>query len=80
MGPRPVVSYEVERYLGVKAAKILSIRPGLTGLWQISGRSDVCYATRIRMDEQYVDSRSLMMDVKIIAKTIPSMFFSNGAY
>lgn len=80
VGPRPVVQYELERHLGIKASKILSIRPGLTGLWQVSGRSDLSYANRIRMDEQYVESHSMMMDLIIITKTIPSMFFSNGAY
>jgi exopolysaccharide production protein ExoY len=58
----------------------LSIRPGLTCLWQVSGRSDVSYNRRIQLDEQYVDSHSLLLDLKIIAKTIPSMFFSRGAY
>lgn len=80
VGPRPVVQYEITKHLGPKAAKILSIRPGLTGLWQVSGRSDTCYSKRIKMDEQYVDSQSILLDLKIIAKTIPSMFFSKGAY
>lgn len=80
VGPRPVVRDEVTKHIGHKAAKILSIRPGLTGLWQVSGRSDTSYANRIKMDEEYVDSRSLYLDIKIIAKTIPSMFFSKGAY
>lgn len=80
VGPRPVVHYEVTKHLGPKAAKILSIRPGLTGLWQVSGRSDTSYANRIKMDEQYVDSQSIYLDIKIIAKTIPSMLYSKGAY
>lgn len=80
VGPRPIVQYEVSRHLGIKAAKILSIRPGLTGLWQISGRSDTSYAYRIKMDEQYVDSQSLYLDIKIIVKTIPSIFCPRGAY
>lgn len=80
VGPRPVVQYEVERHLGIKAAKLLSIRPGLTGLWQVSGRNDLSYATRIKMDEQYVDTQSMLLDLKIIGKTIPSMFISKGAY
>jgi exopolysaccharide production protein ExoY len=80
VGPRPVVRYEITRHFGHKATKILSVRPGLTGLWQISGRNDTGYAYRIKLDEQYVDSRSFYLDVKIIAKTIPRMFFSKGAY
>lgn len=79
-GPRPMVQHEITKHLGPKAAKILSIRPGLTGLWQISGRSNVSYAIRIKMDEQYVDEHSMYLDIKIIAKTIPNMFFSKGAY
>jgi len=81
VGPRPVVQEEIDKYLGAKAYKILSIRPGLTGLWQVSGRSDVtCYTTRIQLDEAYVDNHSLLLDVKLVAKTVPAMLFSKGAY
>jgi undecaprenyl-phosphate galactose phosphotransferase len=81
VGPRPVVKEEVEKYLGVRAAKILSIRPGLTGLWQVSGRSDIsCYQKRLALDEQYIENQSLLLDVKLITKTIPVMLFSKGAY
>lgn len=81
VGPRPVVQEEIDKYLGIKAYKILSIRPGLTGPWQVSGRSDItCYHTRIQLDEAYVDNRSLLLDVKLVAKTVPAMLFSKGAY
>lgn len=81
VGPRPVVKEEVEKYLGLKAPKILSIRPGLTGPWQVSGRSNItCYQKRVELDEFYVDNHSLLLDVKLIAKTIPVMLFSKGAY
>ncbi len=81
VGPRPVIKEEVNKYLGVKAAKILSIRPGLTGLWQVSGRSDIeCYKKRTELDEYYVDHQSLLLDLKLIAKTIPAMLSSKGAY
>lgn len=90
VGPRPVVHAEVVKHLGVKAAKILSVRPGLTGIWQVSGRSDTSYSTRIQLDEKYVDHvhrRSYLLaldliafDLKLIAKTIPSMISSKGAY
>lgn len=80
VGPRPVVQVEVTEHLGVKAYKILSIRPGLTGIWQVSGRSDTSYQTRIKFDEEYVDTHSFMLDIKLIAKTIPSMISSRGAY
>lgn len=81
VGPRPVVREEVEKYFGMKAYKILSIRPGLTGLWQVSGRSDInCYQKRIALDEYYVDNQSLALDIKLIGKTIPAMIQSKGAY
>jgi exopolysaccharide production protein ExoY len=81
VGPRPVVQEEVDKYLGTKAYKILSIRPGLTGPWQVSGRSDItCYVTRIQLDEAYVDNRSFLLDVKLVVKTVPAMLFSKGAY
>jgi exopolysaccharide production protein ExoY len=81
VGPRPVVKEEVEKYFSVKAYKILSIRPGLTGPWQVSGRSDIqCYQTRIQLDEHYVDNLSFLLDLKLIIKTVPAMVFSKGAY
>lgn len=81
VGPRPVVQEELLKHYQSKTAKILSIRPGLTGIWQVSGRSDItCYKKRIELDEFYVDNRSLLLDLKLIAKTIPAMIFSKGAY
>ncbi len=80
VGPRPVVHAEMVSHFGIKAGKILSIRPGITGIWQVSGRSDTCYNTRVMLDEKYVDQRSMMLDLKLIAKTIPSMIVSKGAY
>ncbi|MBA3816743.1 MAG: sugar transferase [Parachlamydiaceae bacterium] len=80
VGPRPVVHEEIIRHYGPKAYKILTIRPGLTGIWQVSGRSNTGYEKRILLDEQYVDTRSFGLDVKLIAKTIPSMISAKGAY
>lgn len=80
VGPRPVVKEEIEKYYCLKAHKILSIRPGLTGPWQVSGRSNESYEERIRLDEYYVDHPSFMYDLKLIAKTIPAMLFAKGAY
>jgi exopolysaccharide production protein ExoY len=81
VGPRPVVQAEVNKYFGVKAYKILSVRPGITGPWQVSGRSNIeCYQKRIELDEYYVDNQSLLLDIKLIAKTIPAIVFSKGAY
>ena len=80
VGPRPVVQEEVIQYLGAKAVKILSIRPGLTCIWQVSGRNDTSYNKRIELDEKYVDNHSMLLDITLIAKTIPSMILSKGAY
>lgn len=81
VGPRPVIKEEIDKYFGVKAYKILSIRPGLTGPWQVSGRSDISsYEKRIQLDEHYIDTHSFLGDLKLIAKTIPAMLFSKGAY
>jgi undecaprenyl-phosphate galactose phosphotransferase len=66
--------------MGNKAAKILSIRPGITGLWQVSGRSDMSYAQRLKYDENYVDTHSLLLDLKLVLKTLPAIFSRRGAY
>jgi undecaprenyl-phosphate galactose phosphotransferase len=80
VGPRPAVHEEIVKHYGMKAAKILSIRPGITGIWQVSGRNDVPYPTRIKMDEKYVDHHSISLDIKLIFKTIPKMINTKGAY
>lgn len=80
VGPRPVVRKELDEFYGSKAAKVLSLRPGLTGIWQVSGRSDTSYATRVLLDESYVDNQSLLLDIKLICKTLPAMISSKGAY
>lgn len=79
VGPRPVVDEELNLY-DVHAVYYLSTRPGLTGLWQISGRNDVSYETRIAFDTQYVQNWSLIQDVLIIAKTVPAVCLSRGSY
>lgn len=81
VGPRPIVEEEVQKFFGEKAALIWQIRPGLTGLWQISGRSDIKdYQKRVSLEEFYVKSRSFWLDLKIIAKTVAIVFFPRGAY
>lgn len=80
VGARPVVEEEIVKHFSDKAQKIFSIRPGITGLWQISGRSDTSYCKRIALDEYYADHRTFLMDLKIIALTIPSIFSKKGAY
>lgn len=81
VGPRPVVKDEVERY-GHYADRVLSIRPGITGLWQVSGRNDIPYPRRVQIDLHYVSHRNFGMDLWIIIKTIGVVLFpkDNGAY
>jgi exopolysaccharide production protein ExoY len=80
VGPRPVVKAEVVHFYGAKAHKILSVRPGLTGIWQVSGRSDTSYENRVALDELYIDQRSIKLDCLLVLKTIPAMFLAKGAY
>ena len=80
VGPRPVTQEEIEKYYGDKAQKILSLRPGITGLWQTSGRNLLTYDERVKLEELYVDSRTFLMDLKLIAKTVPVILFPKGAF
>jgi exopolysaccharide production protein ExoY len=80
VGPRPYLIEEVENKMGKRAEKILSIRPGLTGLWQISGRNLLTLEERMRLEESYVDQRSFFLDLRLICKTIPRLFFPKGAF
>jgi len=79
VGPRPVVEDELELYEG-SAVYYLQTRPGLTGLWQVSGRNDVSYETRVAFDTHYVRNWSLASDLVIVARTIPAVCLSRGSY
>jgi exopolysaccharide production protein ExoY len=79
VGPRPIVADEVERY-GADFDVYKSCRPGLTGLWQVSGRSDCAYTDRVQYDVDYVQNWSLFLDVLIIAKTVPAVLGRKGSY
>lgn len=80
VGPRPVTHSELEAHYRIKSAKILSVRPGITGLWQVSGRNNTSYPYRIQLDEYYVDNQSMFLDFKILLRTIPALIYRNGAY
>lgn len=80
VGPRPVLKEEIDNLYGIKAYKILSIRPGLTGIWQVSGRNNTSYKTRLLLDEKYIETQSLLLDIKLILKTVPCMVLAKGAY
>jgi exopolysaccharide production protein ExoY len=79
VGPRPVVDEELKVY-DSSAVYYLRTRPGLTGLWQISGRNDVSYESRIAFDTHYVQNWSLFRDIAIIVKTIPAVCLARGSY
>jgi exopolysaccharide production protein ExoY len=79
VGPRPVVKKELELY-GKAASYYLKSRPGLTGLWQISGRNDVSYAQRVAYDMHYVENWSIVFDMKIILRTVPVVVAARGSY
>jgi Undecaprenyl-phosphate galactose phosphotransferase WbaP len=79
VGPRPIVSQEISRY-GGEFGFYAYCRPGLTGLWQISGRSDVEYSQRVTLDRQYVSGWSLWRDVLIILATPKVFLVKSGAY
>jgi Undecaprenyl-phosphate galactose phosphotransferase WbaP len=79
VGPRPVVRKELERY-GDDVDYFLMVRPGMTGLWQVSGRNDVNYDTRVYLDTWYVKNWSLWYDIAILFKTIKVVLMREGAY
>jgi exopolysaccharide production protein ExoY len=79
VGPRPIVTAEVPKY-GTAIGHYLRARPGLTGPWQISGRNDVTYATRVALDRGYVEDWSFWRDLAIIAKTARVVLSARGCY
>src|SRR5450432_4895243 len=79
VGPRPVTEEELYRYSGAIHA-YLACRPGITGLWQVSGRSNVTYSKRVACDTFYACKWSMALDAKIVIVTIPTLLFSDSAY
>ena len=81
VGPRPIVEEEIPRY-GAAMDQVLSVRPGLTGLWQVSGRNNVRYQRRVLLDLSYVNRRSLGLDLFILLRTVVVVLFpaNKGAY
>jgi exopolysaccharide biosynthesis polyprenyl glycosylphosphotransferase len=79
VGPRPPLPREVESY-EKDVLRRLRVRPGLTGLWQVSGRSDLSWSEAVRLDLYYVDNWSMLQDLSILAKTVRAVFGSQGAY
>lgn len=79
VGPRPIVQGEVSRY-GRWYGHYCAVRPGITGLWQVSGRNDVSYRRRVACDVIYSRRQSFMVNVKIIAGTVPAVLKGDGSY
>jgi UDP-galactose-lipid carrier transferase len=79
VGPRPIVAAEVARY-GRNIEYYYETKPGLTGLWQVSGRNDTGYARRVKLDVWYVRNWSLGHDIAILCKTVPAVFLRRGAH
>ncbi|WP_313103920.1 sugar transferase [Brevundimonas sp.] len=79
VGPRPIVVGEIERYGGY-FQYYCAVRPGITGLWQVSGRNDMTYRRRVACDVLYARNKSLRTDLKIIVATLPAVTSGRGSY
>ena len=81
VGPRPIVKDEKKKY-GKNLKKVLSIKPGITGLWQVSGRNNLTYKKRVSLDLNYVSNYNLFMDIRILIRTFGVILFplDRGAY
>ena len=80
VGPRPVIQEELDKYYGETAKLYCSVKPGITGLWQVSGRSDTTYEERVALDAEYINNRSFLGDIVILWKTIAVVALKKGAY
>ena len=81
VGPRPIVENEIKKYKS-SIKKVISIKPGITGLWQVSGRNNLSYKKRVFLDNLYVENKSFIMDFRIIIRTFGVLLFplDRGAY
>ena len=79
VGPRPIVVGEISRY-GRYLDSYASVKPGLTGLWQISGRNNTSYRRRVAMDVAYARSKSIALDMRILIATVPAVIGARGSY
>lgn len=78
VGPRPIVQAEISKY-SIYSNKLLSVKPGLSGLWQVCGRSDTTYAQRVMMDMHYIDHRCLSLDLRLLLRTASAVVRKSGA-
>lgn len=80
VGPRPAFEKEIKKYYGSNFREYQMVRPGVTGLWQISGRNNKSFDYRVKMDSQYSKTLKFSKDIKILVKTIPAALSAKGAY
>jgi lipopolysaccharide/colanic/teichoic acid biosynthesis glycosyltransferase len=80
VGPRPAISYEFEKYSLWHRRRILEAKPGITGIWQVNGRSRTTFDEMVRMDLQYINKKSVWLDLKILLKTPLVVLSGDGAY
>jgi exopolysaccharide biosynthesis polyprenyl glycosylphosphotransferase len=80
VGPRPPIRYEVDAYKAWHRGRILQAKPGITGLWQVNGRSRVAFDDMVRLDLKYARTWSIWLDIQILLKTPAAVFFGEGAY
>jgi lipopolysaccharide/colanic/teichoic acid biosynthesis glycosyltransferase len=78
VGPRPAIPYEVEHYPALWFTRF-SVKPGITGLWQVSGRSNLTMQEMISLDIEYVERRSVRLNLWIIMRTLPAVLSARGA-
>ena len=80
IGPRPIIEEEIQEYKGSDKDKFLSVKPGATGYWQVSGRSNVSYPERCDIELYYIDNMSLLLDLKILLNSFAKVISKTGAY
>jgi lipopolysaccharide/colanic/teichoic acid biosynthesis glycosyltransferase len=80
VGPRPPLAYEYKEYDLWHRRRVLEVKPGITGLWQVNGRSRVSFNEMVRLDLRYARSWSLMLDLRILLRTPLAVLFGDGAY
>jgi len=79
VGPRPIVKEELKKYGNYQQQRLI-LKPGITGLWQVSGRSDLSYSERAKLDTYYIENWSLLLDIQILLKTLLVFFRVKDAY
>jgi lipopolysaccharide/colanic/teichoic acid biosynthesis glycosyltransferase len=80
VGPRPPLSYEIQKYEAWHLRRILEVKPGITGLWQVEGRSTTSFDDMVRLDLRYAQNWSFWLDIKILLRTVKAVLIPKGAW